>query len=59
MLFKGRLFGWRVPIHVAAILRSLRSAVVRILELAFVAAGLVAAGALGAAGLIRRRGLST
>lgn len=47
----------RTSIQVAAILRPLRSAVVRVLELTLVSTRLVASGALGTARLIRRRGL--
>lgn len=57
MLSQRVLFRRCTSIHVAAILRPLRSAVVRVLELALMSTRLVASGALRTAGLIRRRGL--
>jgi len=57
VLFEGSRLRRRTPVHVAAVLRPLRPAVVRILELALVSARLVTPGALGPAGRVHRGGL--
>lgn len=57
MLLERSLLGRGAPEHVAAVLRPLRPAVVRILKLALVPTRLVSPGALGPAGLIGRRRL--
>lgn len=58
MLFERRLLR-RTSIHVAAILRPLRSPVVRILKFTLVSARFVTSGALRTARLVGRRGLPT
>lgn len=59
VLLKGRLL-WRwTSVHVAAVLRPLWSAVVRVLELALVPPWFVTSGALRSAGLVCRCRLTT
>lgn len=61
MLLKGRLLRCGAAVHIAAVLRPLRSAIVSILELALVSPRLVASGTLhpAGAGLVRGGGLAT
>lgn len=59
MLFERSLLGCCTSIHVAAVLRPLRSAIVRVLELTLVSPGFVTSGALWPAGLVQRCGLPT
>lgn len=59
MLLEGRCLRVRIAVHVAAILRPLRPAVVRILKLTLVPSGFVSSRVLGPTRLVRRRGLPT